>query len=92
MSAPKFEELSPTMQRAVIRNQNRVARHKKAERLLRRLRQRIFDYDDEGPAKAQKATRLMERCKARCMPTWEAEAKTREAANIHHILVSRGAD
>lgn len=40
-------------------------REKTAERLLRRIRQRIFDYDDMGIDMYRKAYRIMARCSER---------------------------
>lgn len=62
------------LQKAIEKNRFKHERFKKAESLLRRLRQRIFDYEDESPAKADKATRLIDRCKARLKPLWEARS------------------
>jgi len=80
------------MERAIAKNRFRQERFRKGERKLRALRQRIFDYDDEGNGKGEKASRLIARIKVRLTPCWEARAKDVESQNIHHILVSRGAD
>lgn len=42
------------------------------ERLLRRLRQRIFDY---APDKSQQASRLILKVRTRLAPYWERRAK-----------------
>ena len=60
---------------AIARNRNRQARFKKYEKVLRRLRQRIFDYEDAG--KGNKASRLIERCKCILAPYWQAHADAR---------------
>ena len=44
---------------------NRELREKQAERLLRRLRQRIFDYEDQSRALYEKASRIMAKCQDR---------------------------
>lgn len=56
---------------AIARNQRRQARFKKYERILRRVRQRVFDYEDAG--KLDKAQNIMRRCQAILAPKWEAE-------------------
>ena len=61
------------LKEAIARNRFRQARFKKYEAVLRRLRQRVFDYDDAG--KGDKASRLIQRCKAICMPLWDARAE-----------------
>lgn len=58
-------------------------RHAKYERLLRRLRQRIFDYDD---ARQDQCSRLIARCKAICMPRWEHEARMRDRTNSQQFM------
>jgi hypothetical protein len=54
-------------------------RFHKYERLLRRIRLRIFDYEDNG--KLAKANRIIERIKAICEPWWEKRVK-RQANKI----------
>lgn len=51
---------------------------RKYEQVLRRLRQRIFDYEDESSQKYEKARRLMSRCQERCSPQWRREKARRE--------------
>lgn len=53
------------------------------ERLLRRLRQRIFDYSDE---KQDQASRLIAKCKQRLQPMWEAEAAERKREHQDRIM------
>jgi hypothetical protein len=69
---------------AIARNRFRQSRFKKYEAVLRRLRQRIFDYDDAG--KGEKASRLISRCKAICMPLWNAQAETRAKAASDRMM------
>lgn len=68
---------------AIDRNRKREARRNKAERTIRRIRQRIFDYEDIGPAMLAKAQRIMERCKVILRPRWQAE---------HHRQQKRATD
>lgn len=53
-------------------NRTREARRDKAERILRAVRVRIFDYEDEG--REEKARQIIARCKAILRPRWEARA------------------
>jgi hypothetical protein len=48
-------------------------RFRKYERMLRRIRLCIFDYEDSG--KLDKAERIIARIKAICGPTWEKRAR-----------------
>lgn len=43
------------------------------ERLLRRLRQRVFHHYDISPAKGNQSSRLIARCQALLKPHWEKE-------------------
>jgi hypothetical protein len=52
---------------------------KKAEKLLRRMRQIIFDLDD---IREMKAKRIMFKCKAWASPTWERESMARASAKM----------
>ena len=51
-------------------------RFHKYEKLLRRIRLCIFDYEDSG--KLEKAQRVIERIKRICGPTWEKRARRQE--------------
>lgn len=51
--------------------------NKKYERILRRIRQRIFDYEDASPTKFVKAQRIMGKIKARLSPVWQAQSNAR---------------
>ncbi len=48
-------------------------RFHKYEAMLRRIRLRLFDYEDEG--KLEKAQHAIDRCKAICEPWWRKRAK-----------------
>lgn len=61
-------------------NRFRHERYGKAERLLRRLRVRIFDYEDAG--NGDKASRLMQRCQERLAPFHRARRAALEAARL----------
>ena len=58
---------------AIEDNRARTLRYKQAESILRKVRQRIFDYEDESAEKYAKARRVMERCQQRLAPLWRAE-------------------
>ncbi|QDU94067.1 hypothetical protein [Lignipirellula cremea] len=58
-------------------------RHYKYERLLRRLRLNIFEFEDAG--KREKAQRVIARCKAICEPHWESRAKRIQDRQLHRI-------
>ena len=59
--------------RQAIRDNRRFHKY---ERTLRRIRLRVFQYEDEG--KLEKAQRVIERIKIICRPTWEKRAKRLE--------------
>jgi len=63
----------------------------KYERVLRRLRQRIFEYEDTGPAIYAKARRLMALCKDRCRPQWARRQKIQENRHAERVWLSGGA-
>ena len=56
----------------IIRNRKREALMNRTERILRAVRLRVFDYADAG--KADKAARIIDRCKARLSARWKARA------------------
>ena len=56
--------------RQAIRENRRFCKY---EAMLRRIRLRIFDYEDQG--KLEKAHRIVEKIKAICKPWWEKRAK-----------------
>jgi len=61
-----------TLRQAIRDNQ----RFHKYEKVLRRIRLWVFQYDDEG--RAAKAQRIVERIKRICGPWWEKRAKRLE--------------
>lgn len=63
-----------------------ITRHQKYERLLRRLRQRIFTYEDESPERGEKCAKLMRRCKEICQPEWERQARNRDRTNSQEFM------
>lgn len=58
-------------------------RFHKYERLLRRIRLRIFDCEDLG--KLAKAERIIARIKAVCGPDWEKRARRLENEMLDHL-------
>jgi hypothetical protein len=58
-------------------------RFHKYERLLRHIRQRIFDYEDQG--KLEKANRLIEKIKVICNPWWTKRAKRQEEKMLQRL-------
>ncbi len=58
-------------------------RFHKYERLLRRIRLRLFDYEDAG--KLAKAERVIARIKAICGPTWERRAKRLQEERLSQL-------
>jgi hypothetical protein len=69
---------------AIAANRKREERRDKAERLLRRIRLRVFDYEDQG--KYDKAARIMEKLKAILRPRWEAHAEARRKAKTDAMM------
>ena len=68
-----------TLREAIRDNQ----RHFKYERVLRRIRLRIFEYEDAG--KLDKAQRVIAKCKTICEPRWEKRAKRIQDQQLHRI-------
>ena len=68
-----------SLKQAVRDNQ----RHYKYERILRRIRLNIFEYEDAG--KLEKAQRIIAQIKAICGPRWEKRAKRRVDEMPHRI-------
>lgn len=62
--------LSPKSLKRKIRENQRFHKY---ERMLRRIRLRIFEYEDQG--KLEKAHRVIAKIKVICGPTWERRAK-----------------
>jgi hypothetical protein len=61
------------MQAAIRRNQVRNARYNRAEKVLRSIRLKIFDYEDTG--KYDKAQKVMDTCKRILAPKWKARQR-----------------
>ena len=76
------------IEEAIIKNRKREYRFNKAERLLHRLRQHIFDYADKGIMKEEQASRLIARCKKRLEPRWHAQHIAAE--NARHSYLNLG--
>jgi hypothetical protein len=57
------------LQAAIERNRQRQARFSKYEKLLRRVRLRIFDYMDMG--KEEQATRIIDKCQVIIAPKYQ---------------------
>jgi hypothetical protein len=58
-------------------------RFHKYERLLRRIRLHIFEYEDAG--KLEKAHRIIEKIKVICGPTWDQRAKRQEEKMLQRL-------
>ena len=59
-------------------------RHYKYERMLRRIRLSIFEYEDQG--KLEKAQRIIAKCKAICGPRWEQRVKRLADKHAERLL------
>jgi len=68
------------LQQAIARNRIRQARFKRAEITLRKVRQRVFDYEDAG--KGEKASKVIATCQRILAPKWEAERRNRQAEKL----------
>ena len=58
------------LQESIRRNRIRQARYKRAETTLRKIRQRVFDYEDAG--KSDKASKVMATCQRILAPFHQA--------------------
>ena len=58
-------------------------RFHKYERILRRIRLRVFGYEDAG--KLDKAERVIARIKVICGRAWEKRAKRQENRMLEHL-------
>ena len=58
-------------------------RHYKYEKVLRRVRLRIFEYEYAG--KLEKAQRVIAKCKQICGPRWERRAKRLEEKRLSSL-------
>lgn len=54
------------------------------ERILRRVRQRVFQYDDAG--RGDQAQRVIRAIKARCMPYWDERAHEQRRARTDELM------
>jgi hypothetical protein len=63
-----------------IRDNQRFCKY---ERLLRHIRQRIYEYEDQG--KLEKAHRVIDKIKAICNPWWTKRAKRREEKMLNRL-------
>lgn len=68
-----------SLQAAIEVNRRRQARYQRAEKVLRAVRLRTFEYEDAG--KGQKAEKVIATCKRILAPLWAAHAARREQAN-----------
>lgn len=64
------------LEQSIRRNRIRAARYKRAERILRRVRLRIYEYDDMG--KADKAARVIATCQRILSPLWREQRAAAE--------------
>jgi hypothetical protein len=55
----------------------------KYERLLRRIRLRIYEYEDQG--KLEKAHRIIDKIKVICGPWWTKRAKRQEEKMLNRL-------
>jgi len=67
--------MSEALDQAIARNRLKWERYRKADRILRAVRLKIFDYEDAG--KQDKAERLIARCKRLLTPLWDAQYRER---------------
>lgn len=65
-------------------NRRREARRDRAEKVLRAVRLRVFDYDDSG--QGEKASRVIATCKRILSPRWAARCATARAAASEKLL------
>lgn len=72
--------LSPKSLQRMIRENLRFHKY---ERILRRIRLRIFEYEDQG--KLEKAYRVIARIKVICGPMWERRAKRLEEERLSRL-------
>lgn len=68
-----------TLRQAIRDNQ----RHYKYERMLRRIRLCIFEYEDAG--KLEKAHRVIAKIKVICGPRWDARKKRLEEERLSRL-------
>jgi hypothetical protein len=68
---------SQSLQKERIRENQRVCKY---ERILRRIRQRVVEYEEHG--KLDKAHRAIARIKIICGPAWERRARRQEEKQL----------
>ena len=66
--------------RQAIRDNQRFCRY---ERLLRRIRLRVFQYEDDG--KLEKAQKVIARIKVICGPMWQKRARRLENKMLERL-------
>jgi hypothetical protein len=71
--------MGKSLRRAIRDNR----RFHKYEKTLRRIRLRVFDYQDQG--KLVKAQRVIARIKTVCGPMWEKRAKRLQNKMLEHL-------
>lgn len=59
------------MEEAIAAKRRKDARYKRAERVLRQVRLRVFDYEDAG--KYDKAAKVIATCQRILSPLWQAQ-------------------
>lgn len=67
--------------RQAIRDNQRFHKY---EKLLRRIRLRTFEYEDQG--RLEKADRIIARIKTICGPMWEKRAKRLEDRMLERLI------
>lgn len=68
------------LQQAIARNRMRQARFARAEKVLRQVRQRIFDYEDAG--QLDKASKVMATCQRILAPLWDQKRRNAQARKL----------
>lgn len=71
-----------TLTQRIELNRRKQLRYKKYTNLLRRIRLKIFDYEDEG--KSEQASRIITKCKVILEPYWQAHHDTVWAAKMQN--------
>lgn len=67
---------------SIKRNQVKQARYRRAEKTLRQIRLRLFDYEDISQEKYTKAQRVMETCKRILAPLWDCQRRSAQARKL----------
>ena len=71
---------------AIKKNRIREARYNHAEKILRKIRQKIFDYEDAGLAVYEKAKKVMATCQRIVAPRYKAIREAREFAKQNQYM------